>query len=202
MKKNIFVAIILGFSFFASQGYCEYNKSLFAGRKGPEMYGKSYYEISRGNNKINLRLIKHWYAPFNWKNKLDIDNLVKDMVKHKTDCHKKIDPEKPENWRWETLTENSRDIIILAWYNIDTHETGWCAIKNTSNHWWVASDYHPWTTQKDFTQSKWGNIVMVGDTMGFHWINNGVNISIWFRNPRNENGWTKHDIWYGFNLYW
>jgi hypothetical protein len=186
MKKSIFIAIILGFSIFASQGYCEINKSLVTDRKGPGLDKKSYHEIM--DNKI--RFIQRRYPPFNWKNRLEIDKLVKEMVKYITDCHIRGD------WRWETLPENSRDIIVLAWYNIDTYETGWCAIKNTSDHWWVASDYHRWTTQKDFTQSKWE---YSRDEMDFHWTNKGVNISIVFRNPRNENGWTKHDIWYQFN---
>jgi len=187
MKKTIFIAIILGISIFASQGYCELSKSQNAWRKGPRMHFQSYYDIL--GNKI--RFINHWYAPANWKNRLEIDKLVKDMVKHRTDCHVQ------EYWRWETLPENHPAIIILVWFNVDTRESGWCAIKNTSDHWYVASDSHPWTTQKDFTQKQnWG---FVTATMSFRWMSNGAPITIWFRNPHNENGWTKHDIWYGFN---
>jgi len=189
MKKTIFIAIILGISIFASQGYCELSKSQNASRKGPEMHDQSYHDIF-GNN---IRFINRWYGPANWKNRLEIDKFVKDMVKHITDCHIRGD------WRWETLTENHPAVIVLVWYNVETREYGWCAIKNTSDHWYVASDYHPWTTQKDFTRNRGPSWGLDTTKMEFKWMNNGAPITIWFRNPENENGWTKHDIWYRFN---
>jgi len=187
MKKTIFITVILGFSYLANQGYCnELNKSQNAWRFGLKQHTESYYNIP-GNN---IRFMRLREFPTNWKNELEIDKLVKELVQQRGYCHV------IREWRWERLPENDPAVIILVW-NLKTGESGWCAVKNTSDHWYVASDYHPWTTQKDFTQKQ--GIWRDKTIMEFKWIINGIPITIWFRNPNNENGWTKHDIWYQFD---
>jgi hypothetical protein len=159
------------------------------GRHGFAKHGQSSHDIW-GNN---IRFMSLLLYPVNWKNELEIDKLVKEKVKETGYCHVKGE------WRWERLRENSPAVLTLIWHNVDTDESGWCAVKNTSDHWYVASDYHPWTTQKDFIQKQnpWGGYDKT--RMDFEWIINGNPIIIWFRNPHNENGWTKHDIWYQFH---
>jgi hypothetical protein len=190
MKKNIFIAIILGFSFFVSQGYCwEVSKSQYTDRFAFRKYTKRCYDDWGKDNCI--RFMRLPLYPVNWKNELEIDKLVKDEVKKTGYC------DVQREWRWDRLIENRPGVLALIWHNLKTGESGWCAVKNQSDHFYVSSDYYPWTTQRDFTQ-KQSMTSDAGTPMRFQWIINGKPLNIWFRNPNNENGWTKHNIQYQF----
>jgi len=184
MKKPVlFISIIIGFLLLTSQGYStEPNKAQWAPLKGYQGNNEPYYPV--GPNKIRFSM--GFAFPKNWRNELEIDEIAKGMAEHHSRCHV------ARVWRWEILPEDSPAVLILTWYNLANHEFGWSAIKNTDDHWYVSSKYQSWITQKDYTPS---------ENMWFNWVSNGTKISIFFRNPKNENGWTPDDIWYQFNYF-
>jgi len=191
IKNVIFGLIILLFLLLSGQGFSsEPPKSQWLQLKGSLSYNAPFYNV--GPNHIVFSM--GFSFPNDWRNELEINNIADGMAKHSNSCHV------ARVWRWEILPENSPAVLILTWYNQKTGEYGWSAIKNTDKHWYVASNYQSWMTQKDYT-----TIIQKSYTtspnMWFHWVTNATKITIMIRNPNNENGWNSNDIWYQFNYF-
>lgn len=182
-RTVIIISVIIGFFLTLNQAFSgEPNKSQWANQKGNLDYNAPFYAV--GPNQIVFSM--GFAFPNNWKNELEINNIAEGMVKHSNRCHI------ARAWRWEILPKSSQAVLILAWYNQKNGQYGWSAVKNTDAHWYVASNYQSWITQRDFTTS---------ENMWFHWVTNATKIDIMIRNPKNENGWKSDDIWYQFNYF-
>ena len=179
IKNVILISMLIGFILIANKGFTgETNKAYMLNNKGPAWYGKPF--IQHGMNEIKFYM--GFYVPNNWENELEINNQARVMASRYNQCHVA-----GGNWRWEILPEDSRFVLILTWFNKSNGQSGWCAIKNTDDYWYVASDSNGWS-------------IMRSVIVPFQWNSNGTIITIQLRNPNNENGWTEHDIWYLFTL--
>ena len=155
----------------------EPSKSQCAHLKGMVKYNHGFYNA--GQNQI--KFFMGFAFPADWRNELEINQIAEGLAKNYSGCHAAY------TWRWEILPEDHPSVLILTWHNMSNGHFGWCAIKNTDEYWYVSSNYSPWRVTRSVVTP-------------FQWNSNGSIITIQYRNPENENGWTEHDIWSSFGF--
>lgn len=176
MKINYFFATIIILLFTSSAYSAEPSRASWNHYYGPQ--NQNHNKVC-GNNKIKFSAA--FAFPSNWRNEWDIGQIAKRDKNFQTSHITEVT-------RWTTIPEdNSNNVFIISWHNMGNSDFGWTAIKNTKEHWYVASDQNAWTTQARYTRD---------ENMIFRWQTNGASIMIHLRNPNNENGWTSEDIWY------
>ena len=89
-----------------------------------------------------------------------------------------------DKWLYETVPPGGT--LILGWYNQTRDRYGWVNVLNGNSWYWRTNDGNSGTCPDG------GNKVPITFNSG------GARIDIDLKNPRNGDGWTSNDLWYGF----
>ncbi|MDB5101429.1 MAG: hypothetical protein JWM80_5850 [Cyanobacteria bacterium RYN_339] len=91
-----------------------------------------------------------------------------------------------DQWYYYTLDDSREVVQLLVWRNIDAHEYGYLAIRNTPSQWLVYTNAGgPWVV---------GN----GQQIKRTWTSDQTRIDIDVKNPKNTGSWTANEIWASF----